>query len=237
MEAGFTNILIGLVALHILLIVTGIGYFLIYRVFRRADEKRRSWRYRLVRGLLVPVNFTAIFLERRNESSLPLYFRLFLRFTRFCSKIPYFHFLPKFLVATVSEFIIHLLTGKELLTGLLFLWSMSFFMMVSFVESKYGELEEEAITLANKIFLFSVSLLTIVVLIIGTWFWPVVQPFFENPFWRFVASVAAFFNQMLAAAIAYALVHPWLLFGGFILLSIYIASSLFLSEYLKRKHR
>ncbi len=229
------DIIFGFISIHLLVVVSLVGYFLIYRVFKRADDKKHSLVRRLVSGILLPISFTTIFLNKRSEKSLPLYFRLFLKFTRFCSKIPYFHFLPKFLVATLSEFLIHVITGQELLTGLLFLWSMSFFLLVSLVESRFGELEEESITLANKIFLYSVSLLTIIVVIIGNFFWEAVRPFFENGFWRFIASIANFFNQMLIDGISAALHHPWMIAVGLVLLLIYVSSSLFLSEYLRRK--
>lgn len=189
----------------------------------------------MIGGILLPVNFAAIFLHNRKEAHLPFYFRWFLKFTRFCSKIPYFHFLPKFIIATLSEFLIHVATGQKLLTGLVFLWSMSFFLLISFVESNYGELEEESITLANKIFLYSVSLLTIITLIIGNFFWAVVEPFFDNGFWRFIAWVAEFFNGLLMDAFAFFGRHPWAIVGAIIILIIYISSSLFLSEYLRRK--
>ncbi len=235
MNPEYESLVFGLILIHGLLVGFAVGYYLIYRALRRGHAQRVSWRRRLIGSILLPVNFAAIFLHKRKEAHLPLYFRWFLRFTRFCSKVPYFHFLPKFIVATLSEIFIYFFTGQELLTGLVFVWSMSFFILISFVESNLGELEEESITLANKIFLYSVSILTLVTLIIGNFFWDSVQPFFDNGFWHFVAWIAQIFNDLLIEGFYFFVRHPWAIVVAVVLLIIYISSSLFLSEYLKRK--
>ena len=231
----YLSLTIGLIIIHVLVVAFGVGWFLIYRVLRRGHERQTSWHHRLLMNIMAPVSFTTIFLHNRREAQLPLYFRLFLKFTRFCSKIPYFHFLPKFIIATVSELLIYYITGQKLLTGLVFLWSMSFFIFISFIESNFGELDEESITLANKLFLYSVSLLTLAGLIVGIFFWDLVEPFFDNGFWHFIAGVAKMFNDLLIMIIEFFLRHPLAIVGALVLLVIYVSSSLYLSEYMRRK--
>lgn len=235
MSPDTINIGIILIITHLFVIIFGIGFFLIYRVLKKAGERRDSFTHKLISSLLLPLNFTAIFLEKRRERHLPLYFRLFLKFTKYCSKIPYFHFLPKFCIATTSELLVRYFTGHELLTGLVFLWSMSFFIIVSFVEGQFGELEEESVTLANKIFLYSVSILTVIVLIIGKWFWGLVGPSFDNGFWRFISSVAELFNKYLLDGLSLLIRHPMAIIAALVILVIYVSSSIYLSNYLKNK--
>ncbi len=179
----------------------------------------------------LPFSFSKIFLRNQKESQLPLYFQYFLKLTRFCSRIPYFHFFPKFVVATVSEFLIYGITGEPLLTALIFVWSMSFFILITIVESMYGEFEEEVITLANKIFLYTVSVLTMLAL--GAWFfgWETLEPLLDNSFLNFMADFASWFNVQILALINFAWGMPVL--GKILILGVfglYVYSSLYLSK-------
>lgn len=179
----------------------------------------------------LPLSFSAIFLQKRKEKQLPLYFQYFLKFTRLCSQIPYFHFFPKFVVATIAEVVIHFITHEPLLTALIYTWSMFFLITITAVESIYGEFEEEVVTLANKIFLYCVS--SIVVVMLGLWLvaWNWLEPLLDNAILRVMARVADFWNEkMWELMVAF---WGWPFSIKFLIglaLFLYIASSLYLSK-------
>lgn len=179
----------------------------------------------------LPLFFSKIFNQQRKERQLPLYFQYFLNFTRFCSRIPYFHFLPKFLVATIAEFFIHSITDEPILTAMIFTWSFSFFLLISIVESMHGELEEEIVTLANKIFLFSVSVLLIFSIILWFFFWEWAEPILHNPILEAMSKVTEMFNEQLGNFTQWVWHLPILGKIAIILVVvIYIYSSLYLSR-------
>lgn len=179
----------------------------------------------------LPFSFSKIFSQRRKEKQLPLYFQYFLKFTRFCSRIPYFHFLPKFLVATTAEFLIHIFTGEPLLTGLIFTWSFFFFITITIVESLHGDFEEEIITLANKLFLFSVSLLLLFCVILWMFFWKQVEPILTNSFFQTMSHIADFFNEKLGGMLLWIWHLPiWGKIAIVLIFFLYVYSSLYLSK-------
>lgn len=197
------------------------------------------WRKRESRNFLqvcweivsLPFSFSKIFKQNQKEKNLPLYFQYFLKFTRFCSAIPYFHFFPKFLVATTAEFLIHFFTHEPLLTALIFTWSFLFFTLISVVESMHGEFEESVVTLANKVFLFSVSILFLFSIILWAFFWEITEPILNNSFFHFMSVIAEMFNEKTMDFLHW-LWHLsiWGKFLIFSVISIYISSSLYLSK-------
>jgi hypothetical protein len=210
----------------------------IYKTFRENQKKRKTFFGRVVYGALLPMNFVAIFLQKRKEREMPLYFRWFLWLTRTCSKIPLFHFIPKFIVAVTSEFLVYQITGSKLLTGVVFLWSISFFIIITIVEGQLGELHEEAITEANKFFLFSVSWVTLSTIFVGLFLYDSVIPFFDNAFWHFVTKVLVAFNDYLSMTWNFFWnMHIVFILLFFLILFLYIGTSLSLSHYMQRKKK
>lgn len=207
------------------------GIYQILVLFRKKREQNNSLFRKIANGVLLPMNYYAMFQQRRREKNLPLYFRFFLAFTRQCSRIPLFHFIPKFIVATTSEFLVYFFTGEDILTGIVSLWSITFFVVITIVEGKLGELEEEMITTVNKFFLFSVSWLTFGAIIIGLFFWSFVLPFFDNAFWHFIAKMAILFNSYLEQGwFFFWNMHPVIILFCFLILIVYISTSLALSR-------
>lgn len=226
----------------ILLIIVGFliifsrGIYQIVVLFRKKRAQENSVLRKVAHAILLPMNYYAVFQKRRRENNLPLYFRGFLSLTRLCSKIPFFHFIPKFFVATTSEFLVHFFTGQEVLTGFVFLWSMSFFVVITIVEGRLGELEEEVITTVNKFFLFSVSWLTLSAIVMGLLFWDLVDHFFDNAFWHFIARMALLFNSYLDIGWSFFWsLHPVIIILCFVILVVYIVTSLALSQRLTEK--
>ncbi len=203
-------------------------YLLRYILKQRKSHKVVRFVWEIIS---LPFSFTKIFRQQQKEQHLPLYFQYFLKFTRFCSRIPYFHFLPKFIVATIAEFLIHYITGEVLLTALIFSWSFFFFFTISIVESMYGDFNENVITLANKIFLFSVSIIFLFVLILWLFFWETTKKILENSFFQMISTVTEYFNDTLTNSFFW-LLHLSLLgkIGILFVILIYIFSSLYLSK-------
>ncbi len=181
--------------------------------------------------IFLPFSFSKIFKQHKKEKQLPLYFQYFLKFTRFCSRIPYFHFLPKFLIASIAEFLIHSITGETLLTSLIFTWSFSFFLLITIVESMHGSFNEEVITLANKLFLFSVSVLFLFAVVLWMFFWDITKPILENSFFKVISHIAEYFNNMLIDGGIWLWHLPlWGKASIILIIVIYIYSSLYLSK-------
>lgn len=218
-----------LLSLPFLGVIFGTLIYLIVFIWRKKESHnliQLCWEL-----ITLPFSFSKIFKQNQKEKNLPLYFQYFLRFTRFCSAIPYFHFLPKFLVATTAEFLIHFFTHEPLLTALIFTWSFLFFLSISVVESMHGEFEESVVTLANKVFLFSVSVLFLFSITLWVFFWDITEPILNNFIFNFMSLVAELFNEKITEFL------HWLwklsLLGKFLILSmvaIYISTSLYLSK-------
>lgn len=204
----------------------------LFRAIRQQKSTQSKNPFRLVVDVVtLPFSFSKIFLQKRKERDLPLYFQLFLRFTRFCSRVPYFHFLPKFIVAISAEFLIYVSTGEQTLTALVYTWSILFFLGVTAAEGLHGELEEEVVTLANKVFLYTVSVLTLICYLLWLFFWKFIEAWFDNPFFRFMGEVAHQTNHYLKVAAIWAWELPILVKILIILvITIYIFTSLYLSK-------
>ena len=212
----------------VLLIFGTLFWFSGRKIFRVLKEGEKSpWKRAMIKAVSLPVKFIGDFFRDGKESRLPFYIRWFNKFTRICSRIPYFHFLPKFLIALSCELSVSFITGHELLTGVIFLWSFSFFLFITTTESMMGELEEDAITLANKIFLRTSIGVTLVAIVIGRLFWEPVRPFFENGFWEMIATISTTSNRYLKIGFEKFWELPiFVILGVFVLLFIFIAVSL-----------
>lgn len=221
----------------------GIGIFLavilfllVYLLVRKIKSQPKKTIFnKIVDAILLPVNFGALFLEKRKIEQLPFYYRWFLKFTKWTSKIHYFHFLPKFLVALASESLIYVLTGQHILTAIVFSWSVLFLIIITAVESRSGELDEDTIVFANKLFLYTVSILTFSCILIYFLFWDLLEPYFNSPFFVLMGNIAAESNEYLKNV----LVWVWdssiyIKLVVLFILVFYIASSLFVSSRLKK---
>jgi len=152
----------------------------------------------VVDAVLLPVNFGALFLENRKIEQLPFYYRWFLKFAQFTAQIHYFHFLPKAIIAIIAEWIIFHFTGQDVLTAIVFSWSILFLIIMSMVEGKNGDMNEDTIVFANKLFLYTVSMLTVFTLISYFFFWDKgMSAYFISPFFIFMGEMAHKFNELL----------------------------------------
>ncbi|HID91997.1 TPA: LPXTG cell wall anchor domain-containing protein, partial [Candidatus Peregrinibacteria bacterium] len=146
------------------IIIGGLMLLLIILIFwlrkKQEQNKQRTILQKVVDAVLLPVNFGALFLENRKIEQLPFYYRWFLKFVQFTAQIHYFHFLPKAIIAIVAEWVIFYFTGQSVLTAIVFSWSILFLIIMSIVEGQNGEMNEETIVFANKLFLYTVSMLT-----------------------------------------------------------------------------
>lgn len=201
----------------------------------RKSAKKTSLQ-KVVDALLLPINFGALFLENRRIEQLPAYYRYFLRFTKFTSRIQYFHFLPKALIAFLAEGLIMLATRQDVLTAIIFLWSVLFLVFITFVESRFGEIEEETITFANKLFLYTVSLLSLIILGGYFFFWGVFEPYFNNSFFHFIGEISHLMNLYILQGFLWFWNSSLMTkFFVFLLLFIYITTAVFYSRYKERK--
>lgn len=195
------------------------------------QSKKNIFR-KVVDAVLLPINFGALFLENRKIDQLPFYYRWFLKFTKFTSRIQYFHFLPKAIIALSAEWTIKISTGQDVLTAIVFSWSILFLVLITLVESRSGEMEEETVVFANKLFLYTVSVLTLACVVIYFFFWEgMLEPFFNTPFLNFMGELAHLFNFYLV----YLLVlfwesSFWIKFLVFVVLMVYVLVSVFFSK-------
>lgn len=196
-------------------------------LFRRIQEqsKKSIWK-KIVDAVLLPFNFGAIFLEQRKIEHLPFYYRWFLQFTEYTSRIQYFHFLPKAIIAFSAEWLIQAFTGEDVLTAIIFSWSIIFLILITWVESRSGEeMHSETVVFANKLFLYTVSMLGLFLVLSHSFFWDSIRGTFETPFWEFMASIAHGFNHFLWQAWLFFWNLPVLLkFGILFIILIYIFS-------------
>lgn len=205
----------------------------VYWVFRKSQElsKPKTLLRKVVDAAFLPFNFGALFLEERKVSDLPFYYRWFLSFVEVTSRIKYFHFFPKAVVALASEGIVHVLTHQDILTAIVFSWSVLFLFLVMFVEHHSGEMEEKSVIFANKIFLYTVSMLTLVVLLVYFFFWDFIGPILDVPFLHFMGNLAFMFNEYLLIAWQYFWALPlWMQLTSFSIFLLYIIASLVLSK-------
>jgi magnesium-transporting ATPase (P-type) len=225
---GSIGISIFLVVILLLLV-----YFLVRKI--KSQPKKNIFN-KIVDAILLPINFGALFLEKRKIEQLPFYYRWFLKFTKLTSKIHYFHFLPKFIVALASEYIISILTNQDILTAIVFSWSVLFLVIITAVESRSGELDEDSIIFANKLFLYTVSILTFSCILIYFFFWEgLLEPYLNSPFFILMGNIAAEFNEFLKNFLLWiwnSSIYIKLII--FFILIFYIFSSLFVSKHLKK---
>jgi hypothetical protein len=172
---------------------------LIFWLKKKRDENaKRTVLRKIIDAILLPINFGALFLENRKIEQLPFYYRWFLKFTKFTAQIHYFHFLPKAIVAIIAEWIIFHFTGQDVLTAIVFSWSVLFLIMMSIVEGHNGEMDENTIIFANKLFLYTVSMLTVFSLLSYFLFWDKgMSKYFISPFFIFMGEMAHKFNDIL----------------------------------------
>lgn len=195
-------------------------------LFRKIQQqsKKPLWK-KMLDAVLLPFNFGAIFLEQRKIEQLPFYYRWFLQFTEFTARIQYFHFLPKAIIAFLSEWLIMFFTGEDVLTAIIFSWSVVFLVLITWVESKSGEMEPETVVFANKLFLYTVSMLGLFLVLVHALFWDIVESTFKTPFWMFMAHLAHWFNAfLLNMIIGFLNLHPLVQFGIVFIIIIYIFS-------------
>lgn len=193
MSSGNLNSFIIIGGLLLLLVL------LIYWLYKKREANaKRTTLQKIVDAVLLPVNFGALFLENRKIEQLPFYYRWFLKFVKFTAQIHYFHFLPKAIIAIVAEWIIYYFTGQDVLTAIVFSWSVLFLILMSLVEGKNGDLDEDTIIFANKLFLYTVSMLTIFSLLSYFFFWDKgMSDYFMSPFFIFMGEMAHKFNELL----------------------------------------
>lgn len=190
-----TDVLVGLVMVVLFVAFLFIPSFWLFKKIQE-QPKRSVWR-KIADAVLLPFNFGALFLENRRIEQLPFYYRWFLKFTRWTSRIQYFHFLPKAIIAFLAEWLILFFTGEDVLTAIVFSWSVLFLIIITWVESKSGEMESEIVVFANKLFLYTVSMLSLFLILVHAFLWDSVQASFYTPFWKFMAHAAHEFNAFL----------------------------------------
>ncbi|HIQ56673.1 TPA: LPXTG cell wall anchor domain-containing protein [Candidatus Gracilibacteria bacterium] len=184
------------------IIIGGLMLLLIILIFwlrkKQEQNKQRTILQKVVDAVLLPVNFGALFLENRKIEQLPFYYRWFLKFIQFTAQIHYFHFLPKAIIAIAAEWIIFYFTGQNVLTAIVFSWSILFLILMSMVEGQNGEMNEDTIIFANKLFLYTVSMLMVFSLISYFLFWDKgMSDYFISPFFIFMGDMAHKFNELL----------------------------------------
>lgn len=225
-QATFFSVVSGVLLLFMILVP------ILWLRRKIATQPKKNVFQKMLDAVLLPINFGAIFLENRKIDQLPFYYRWFLKFTKFTSRIQYFHFLPKAIIAISAEWTIKITTGQDVLTAIVFSWSILFLILITIVESRSGEMEEDTVVFANKLFLYTVSMLTLACVFIYFFFWEgVLEPFFNTPFLNFMGEMAHLFNFYLV----YILVLFWesdvwiklLVFG---VLMVYILVSVFFSR-------
>ncbi len=230
MDKGQIFLLIGLSFLFLAVLIPILQ--LRKRIKLKADKSAFK---KVFEAVLLPVNFGALFLNNRKVEQLPAYYRWFLKFTEFTSRIPYFHFLPKALVAFIAEGVIDFFTGEDILTAIIFCWSLLFLTIILTVEKQAGEMEEEIITFANKLFLYTVSVLTLVMLLAYAFFWETLEPKLDIPFLNFMGEMTHLSNEYLIAFGLYfwnsSIILKILVIG---ILIAYASSSYYLSKKLDK---
>ena len=184
------------------IIIGGLLVLLLVLIFwlrkKREQNAKRTIVQKVVDAVLLPVNFGALFLENRKIEQLPFYYRWFLKFVQFTAQIHYFHFLPKAIIAIAAEWIIFHFTGQSVLTAIVFSWSILFLIIMSIVEGQNGEMNEDTIVFANKLFLYTVSMMTVFSLISFFFFWDKgMSDYFISPFFIFMGEMAHKFNELL----------------------------------------
>jgi len=184
------------------IIIGGLMVLLLVLIFwlrkKREQNAKRTIVQKVVDAVLLPINFGALFLENRKIEQLPFYYRWFLKFVQFTAQIHYFHFLPKAIIAIAAEWVIFYFTGQSVLTAIVFSWSILFLIIMSIVEGQNGEMNEDTIVFANKLFLYTVSMMTVFSLISFFFFWDKgMSDYFISPFFIFMGEMAHKFNELL----------------------------------------
>lgn len=200
------------------------------------ENSKKTFLKKVVDAVLLPINFGALFLENRKLHQLPFYYRWFLQFTRFTSRIHYFHFLPKAIIAIVSEGMISLVTGQDVLTALVFCWSVLFLIIITIVEGRSGEMDEGTVVFANKLFLYTVSMITLGCFIVYFFLWEgMLEPVFNTPFLQFMGHLAHEFNAYLILLITMFWDSPFLVkIATFAALALYVTASVYVSKKIHR---
>ncbi len=219
-----------------ILVLGGLLLLLVVLIFwlkkKREQNEKRTILQKVVDAVLLPVNFGALFLENRKISQLPFYYRWFLKFVQFTAQIHYFHFLPKAIIALIAEWVIFYFTGQDVLTAIVFSWSILFLIIMSLVEGKNGEMNEDTIIFANKLFLYTVSMLTIFTLISYFFLWEKgMSNYFVSPFFMFMGEMAHKFNELLLLLFQLFMDSSVMVKSGILFILIfYIGASLYSSK-------
>lgn len=218
-------------------LVLGLVFPVLWLQKKIRQHSKKTLLKKVVDAVLLPINFGALFLENRKIEQLPFYYRWFLQFTKFTSRIQYFHFLPKAMIAITSEGIMKIVTGQDVLTAIVFSWSILFLIIISIVEARSGEMEEETVVFANKLFLYTVSVLTLFCLIIYFFFWEgMLDSYFNTPFLNFMGEMAHTFNDFLIYLfVLFWESELWIKLFIFGVLLVYILVSVFFSKKFNRK--
>lgn len=225
------NLGLSLILVHFVIVIAILALLLWIasrKIFRILEAGKISPLRRLfIKTVSLPSRFIRGIFKKEETEDLSSVGRLSHSFVHYCSRIPYFHFFPKFLVATASEFLIEVFTGNHVLTGIVSLWSFSFLAIFTIVESRMGELEKRVVTMANFVFFRISILITIGAILIGKFFWKPIAPYFNNDFWHGIASLSAAMNEYLRDGWAFFWnLHPAIIIAVFSILGIYVFFSL-----------
>jgi len=206
---------------------------LVFWLLKKIEQhSRKTLIKKVIDAVLLPINFGALFLQNRKIEQLPFYYRWFLKFTKFTSRISYFHFLPKAIIALLAERLITFSTGEDVLIAIVFSWSVLFLLIITLVEGKSGEMDESTVVFANKLFLYTVSMITLFCIIIYYFFWEgMLEPYFNSPFLQMMGKAAHWFNTLLLTIWDFFInTDLWIQIGIIVMLLFYIAASVYVSK-------
>lgn len=195
------------------------------------EAKKTPFLKKLFRIITTPFHFYSVFNKESDTEKENFLFRWYMWFTRFCSRIPFFHFLPKFLVALGAESLIMLITGQKVLAAVLVLWSFTFFLLIYWVESG-KKMDEDLITHANKLFLWTVSIALLFLICVYVFFWNDSRAFFDSSFLRGVGDIAHTVNHYIKEGIIWFFTESewWIKLSAFLLFIIFIIANYRISK-------
>lgn len=195
------------------------------------ESKKISWWRKLLSIIITPFHFHKVFSSETQTSQENIFFRAYMWFTRFCSRIPFFHFLPKFLVALGAESLVMLITDQKVLAAVLVLWSFTFFLLIYWVESG-KKMDEDLITHANKLFLWTVSIAALFLIGVYLFIWDSSKQYFDSGFLRMVGNFAHYVNTNLKDGIYWFLFDSplWVKGMAFFLLIVFIIANYRISK-------
>ncbi len=232
MSSSFVNTFSVVVFLGIPAIIL----FFSYRYLQKKNEelieakKVPLWR-KMLSIATTPFHFHKLFSKEEHTEKENFLFRWYMWFTRFCSRIPFFHFLPKFLVALGAETLVMTLTGQRVLAAVLVLWSFTFFLLIYWVESG-KKMDEDLITHANKLFLWTVSVAALFLILMYLFVWDAAKPYFNSSFLKWVGNAAHNLNESIAFGVTWFFIDSpwWIKISVFVLLLIFIIANYRISK-------